>query len=96
MKRLPPGMRARIFRILNNPTPIKFITKRMTISGFATAEGTKRYQQRFAGAAEDHFREEQGLTLSSIGIGTYLGDPEHKPIMITPQPWLKRLSAELM
>ncbi len=39
-----------------------------------TAEGTKQYKNRFEGkAAPGHFRETQGLTLSSIGIGTYLG-----------------------
>lgn len=47
--------------------------KSMTIEGFATAEGTKKYQSRFPGSAENHFRAAQGLTLSSIGIGTYLG-----------------------
>ena len=32
---------------------------------------------RFAGRlASDHFREAAGLWLSSIGIGTYLGDPD--------------------
>src|SRR5574341_1417651 len=42
---------------------------------FATPEGTARYAQRFAGrAAEGHFRERNGLLLSSIGIGTYLGE----------------------
>ena len=40
----------------------------------ATAEGTERYRERFAGS--DHFRQQQGLTLSSIGIGTYLGNPD--------------------
>ena len=44
---------------------------------FATSEATRRYAQRFAGrAATGHFREQQGLTLSSIGIGTYLGEPD--------------------
>lgn len=44
---------------------------------FATAEGTKRYAARFAGrAAAGHFREQQGLWLSSLGIGTYLGDAD--------------------
>lgn len=43
----------------------------------ATKEGTTRYTQRFAGrAAEGHFRETQRLVLSSIGIGTYLGQPD--------------------
>jgi aryl-alcohol dehydrogenase-like predicted oxidoreductase len=43
----------------------------------ATKEGTTRYAQRFAGrASEGHFREAHRLVLSSIGIGTYLGQPD--------------------
>ena len=43
----------------------------------ATADGTARYIDRFAGrAANGHFREAQGLILSSIGIGTYLGNAD--------------------
>jgi len=43
----------------------------------ATPEGTRRYRERFAGrSARDHFREQQGLVLSSIGIGTYLGNAD--------------------
>ncbi|HVE59306.1 MAG TPA: aldo/keto reductase [Pyrinomonadaceae bacterium] len=41
---------------------------------FATPEGTKKYSERFKNAASGHFRAAQGLTLSSIGIGTYLGN----------------------
>jgi aryl-alcohol dehydrogenase-like predicted oxidoreductase len=49
----------------------------MTISTCATTEGTTRYRLRFQNAAADnHFRLEQDLWLSSIGIGTYLGDPD--------------------
>ena len=45
----------------------------------ATKEGTTRYAQRFADrASEGHFRESQRLVLSSIGIGTYLGQPDTK------------------
>ena len=45
----------------------------------ATKEATKHYAQRFAGrAADGHFREMQRLVLSSIGIGTYLGQPNEK------------------
>jgi len=45
----------------------------------ATKPGTTRYAQRFAGrASEGHFRESQRLVLSSIGIGTYLGQPDRK------------------
>ncbi len=42
----------------------------------ATPEGTKAYAAKFAGhAAEGHFREAEELTLSSLGAGTYLGQP---------------------
>jgi aryl-alcohol dehydrogenase-like predicted oxidoreductase len=44
---------------------------------FATPDGTKKYAARFAGrAASGHFREQQGLWLSSVGIGTYLGEAD--------------------
>lgn len=47
----------------------------MTIKNCATREGTTRYRSRFQDtAAENHFREAQSLWLSSLGIGTYLGD----------------------
>jgi aryl-alcohol dehydrogenase-like predicted oxidoreductase len=43
----------------------------------ATKEGTTRYARKFAGrAAAGHFRDAQRLLLSSIGIGTYLGQPD--------------------
>ena len=47
-------------------------------AGSATAEGTLRYAARFQGrAAAGHFREIRGgLVLSSIGIGTYLGEAD--------------------
>ena len=49
----------------------------MSLSGHATPEGTARYRERFAGrAAQDHFRVRDGLQLSSIGIGTYLGNAD--------------------
>jgi aryl-alcohol dehydrogenase-like predicted oxidoreductase len=45
----------------------------------ATLEGTKRYAEAFAGrTADGHFRETQGLVLSSLGIGTYLGQPDER------------------
>ena len=47
----------------------------MTITGAATLGGTDRYRDRFADRIHrDHFRQSQGLWMSSIGIGTYLGD----------------------
>ena len=35
---------------------------------------TKKFKKRFPKAAAGHFREAQGFTVSSIGIGTYLGN----------------------
>jgi aryl-alcohol dehydrogenase-like predicted oxidoreductase len=46
------------------------------IHGCASSEGTARYRQRFPNSAPHHFRTQQNVTLSSIGIGTYLGSPD--------------------
>src|ERR1700740_3843704 len=50
------------------------------IAASASAQGTLRYAARFQGrSAAGHFREiPGGQVLSSIGIGTYLGDPDPK------------------
>lgn len=51
----------------------------MTLQGRATNEGTAHYRERFDGVAADtHFRFEQNLWLSSIGVGTYLGDADEE------------------
>jgi aryl-alcohol dehydrogenase-like predicted oxidoreductase len=53
-------------------------TDEKRLPGRATPQGTLRYAARFQGrAASGHFREiPGGLVLSSIGIGTYLGEPD--------------------
>lgn len=49
----------------------------MEIRGRATLEATAHYRERFKTiAAKNHFRNERNLWLSSIGIGTYLGNPD--------------------
>jgi len=49
----------------------------MSLDGWATLDGTARYRERFREvAAEDHFRKRQDLWLSSIGVGTYLGEAD--------------------
>jgi len=55
---------------------MKEINHRMP--GRATPEATQRYRARFRGqAAPGHFRQAAGeLLVSSIGIGTYLGEPD--------------------
>ncbi len=51
----------------------------MTLPGHATTEGTTRYRERFRDTtAEGHFRFEQNLWLSSVGVGTYLGDADEE------------------
>jgi hypothetical protein len=53
------------------------------IAGYATPEGTAQYQERFPQLAEAEFfrRAEHApsageLWLSSLGLGTYLGEPD--------------------
>ncbi len=49
------------------------------LAGKATTEGTRRYVERFKSKIpEDHFRELQGLSISSIGVGTYLGNMDEE------------------
>ena len=49
----------------------------MSLANYATPEGTARYRERFAGrAAKNYFRVRERLHLSSIGIGTYLGNAD--------------------
>jgi aryl-alcohol dehydrogenase-like predicted oxidoreductase len=49
----------------------------MPITGSATLESTARYCERFKDtAAPDHFRQQHQLWLSSIGVGTYLGNAD--------------------
>jgi aryl-alcohol dehydrogenase-like predicted oxidoreductase len=49
------------------------------MSDGATLEGTRRYAESLRSrAADGHFREVHGMVLSSIGIGTYLGQPDER------------------
>ncbi len=51
----------------------------MPLNGCATLEGSAGYRDRFKDeAAPGHFRLEQDLWLSSIGIGTYLGEGDER------------------
>ena len=43
----------------------------------ATPEGTERYRSRWKGP-QNHFRKIQDLNISSIGIGTYLGEMDEE------------------
>ena len=51
-------------------------TQLRPLPGRATPEGTARFRDRFATLAPDFFREALGLHISSIGLGTYLGNAD--------------------
>lgn len=62
---------------------VELISLLAMIAGHATAEGARRYAERFPALMEaQHFRsprrvkEVSDLLFSSIGIGTYLGEPD--------------------
>src|SRR5215469_8352351 len=72
---------------LNKTTPVHSLRYAVTltpmISGVATAGGTAHYRDRFVPLREaEHFRQPKhvsgaaDLWLSSIGLGTYLGEPD--------------------
>jgi aryl-alcohol dehydrogenase-like predicted oxidoreductase len=47
----------------------------MKLPGYATSAGTEHYRKRFEKSlAPEHFRSSQSLWVSSIGLGTYLGN----------------------
>jgi len=51
----------------------------MPIAGCASSQGTETYRDRFPdAAAKDHFRPCRDLYVSSIGIGTYLGEADEE------------------
>ena len=45
------------------------------ISGVATSEGTKKFAES-SSAHSSNYKEFENLTLSNVGIGTYLGNPD--------------------
>ncbi len=76
---LTPGVKA---RRKARPFPACY-TEPLMIEGFATPEGTARYRDRFPAPRDaGHFRRHPHvpgageLWLSSIGMGTYLGEPD--------------------
>ena len=46
------------------------------LTGHATPEGTARFSQQLPDVAPDDFRPFEGLRVSSIGFGTYLGEAD--------------------
>src|SRR5690349_19608871 len=51
----------------------------MPQSNNATMAGTSNYRQRLMGVvAEEHFRHRLGVWISSIGLGSYLGNTDDR------------------
>lgn len=72
MKRLLVTEAARIFCPVNSARG-----HFMSIPGSVTLEGTTHYRERLKEtSAPNHFRAQQNLWLSSIGVGTYLGNAD--------------------
>ena len=46
------------------------------INGYATPEGTKKFAERQPEASQQNYKNINNLTLSNVGIGTYLGNPD--------------------
>ena len=46
------------------------------IAGYATPEGTKKFAERHAEIPKQNYTNVHNLTLSNVGIGTYLGNPD--------------------
>ena len=46
------------------------------ITGYATPEGTKKFADRQQVASQQNYKNIHNLTLSNVGVGTYLGNPD--------------------
>ena len=46
------------------------------ITGYATPKGTKKFAERQPEASQQNYKDVNNLTLSNVGIGTYLGNPD--------------------
>ena len=46
------------------------------ITGYATPEGTKKFVERQNQDSHKNYKNVHNLTLSNVGIGTYLGNPD--------------------
>ena len=46
------------------------------INGYATPEGTKKFAERQNADSQKNYKNIHNLTLSNVGVGTYLGNPD--------------------
>ena len=62
------------------------------ISGFSTTDGTLNFAKRNQIAHKNHFKQFAGLTLSSIGVGTYLGNSDDSTDLLVKDAIKKSVS----
>ncbi|MGI0069441.1 MAG: aldo/keto reductase [Nitrosotalea sp.] len=62
------------------------------ITGYASVNGTANYAKIHSGVAKNHFKQFDGLTLSSIGIGTYLGNPDEQTDLLVKEAIVKSVN----
>ncbi len=63
------------------------------INGFATSVGTKNFASKHPDAVQNHFKIFEGLTLSSIGVGTYLGNSDDQTDLLVKEAIVKSIMA---
>jgi len=62
------------------------------ITGYATASGTANYAKAHSEVAKNHFKQFDGLMLSSIGVGTYLGNPDERTDLLVKEAIVKSVN----
>jgi aryl-alcohol dehydrogenase-like predicted oxidoreductase len=62
------------------------------IAGHASVNGTANFAKIHSDVAKNHFKQFDGLTLSSIGIGTYLGNPDEQTDLLVKEAIVKSVN----
>ena len=65
------------------------------ITGFATSEGTTNFAKKNQMVGKNHFKQFCGLTLSSMGIGTYLGNADNATDVLVKDAVKKSISSAI-
>jgi len=62
------------------------------ITGNATTNGTANYAKVHSDVAKNYFKQFDGLMLSSIGVGTYLGNPDEQTDLLVKEAIIKSVN----
>ena len=62
------------------------------ITGYATASGTANYAKAHSDVSKNHFKQFDCLMLSSIGVGTYLGNPDEQTDLLVKEAIVKSVN----